>query len=123
MLIEHMSKGYSYETFGASVDVSRSVVYDWEKVHPAFLDAKRVAFDKCQLWWEQQGQTGLFEEKEGPKLNASIWIFNMKNRFQWKDRQESTQTIDQTVRHENPAAKELLAEIKSLFKTGIGERK
>lgn len=85
MLIEHMSKGFSYETFAATIGTSRQTLYNWEKQYEEFLYTKRIAFDQCQLFWETQGIKGLHSDKEGPNLQASLWMFNMKARFRWKD--------------------------------------
>lgn len=38
----------------------------------------------CEVWWERQGRK-MTVEGQG---NATVWIFNMKNRFGWRDRQE-----------------------------------
>lgn len=43
--------------------------------------------DLCQVWWERQGRKMSAGESEG---NATTWIFNMKNRFGWKDKSEIT---------------------------------
>ena len=96
MLVAHMSSGLSYETFGATIDVSRAVVYDWEKTHPEFLDAKTVGVEKCQIFWEQKGIDHLINHKDGPALNSTVWVFNMKNRFKWRDQPEQTVKIVQT---------------------------
>lgn len=95
-LIEHMSTGLSYESFASVAGVNRSVLYDWESVFPEFLEAKEAAFGQCLLFWEQAGIDGLYNTVEmdengkaikSKALNATIWIFNMKNRFKWRDRQ------------------------------------
>jgi hypothetical protein len=87
MLIKHMSQGYSYETFGAIVDVDRDTLYHWEKLFKDFSDAKRKAFLKCQHFWEKQGIDCLITPK-GITFASSSWIFNMKARFKWKDGNE-----------------------------------
>lgn len=84
MLLEHMSEGFSYETFAAKIDTCRQTLYNWEKEYPEFLDTKRIAIEKCQLWWEKRGMD-LYSSKEGPNLQASLWMFQMKARFRWKD--------------------------------------
>lgn len=40
------------------------------------------AQDACNVWWERLGRK-LSADGGG---NAAIWIFNMKNRFGWRDR-------------------------------------
>lgn len=83
-LIEHMSNGYSYESFAGVISSSRAVLYKWEKAHPEFVDAKKKAIDKCLLFWEKIGIENLFGVK-GSYFNVGIWVFNMKNRFGWSD--------------------------------------
>lgn len=83
-LIDHMSRGLSYESFSAEIDTCRTTLYNWERQFPEFLDAKKIAMDKCQAWWEKKGMD-MYSSKEGPNLQASIWIFNMKARFRWRD--------------------------------------
>lgn len=82
-----MSEGYSFETFAAEVDTCKETIYAWTRKHPEFLDAKKRAEAKCQKWWEAQGRAGLFCGKD-EKFNATVWIFNMKNRFYWRDAKE-----------------------------------
>ena len=38
----------------------------------------------CEVWWERTGR-GMATGADG---NATVWIFNMKNRFGWRDKQE-----------------------------------
>jgi len=40
--------------------------------------------DLCQVWWERQGR----KMTTGADGNATVWIFNMKNRFSWHDKQQ-----------------------------------
>ena len=95
LLINHMEQGYSYESFGGIVRVSKQTLYNWEKAHPEFLDAKNVGVSLSLFYWEKVGKDGLYNEciksDEGSvvnrSINATIWIFNMKNRFKWRDKQ------------------------------------
>jgi transposase len=96
MLINHMREGLSYEAFGGVVGASKQTLYDWEKRHPEFIDAKRVGETQSLLYWEKVGRDGLYHEviKDADgctvnrSINATIWIFNMKNRFKWRDKSE-----------------------------------
>jgi hypothetical protein len=101
-LIDHMSMGYSFESFAPHVDVHRDTLYEWVKVHPEFSDAKKIAFDKNLLFWETQGIEGLYTEtiydedgniQKTKSINSTIWIFNMKNRHAWRDRQKDESDV------------------------------
>jgi hypothetical protein len=93
LLIEHMSKGFSFESFAGLVKVARSTIYEWVDKNPDFSDAKKVAEEQCRLFWEKTALEGL-QVQTGPgaiNLNTTMWIFQMKNRFpkEWRDRQQT----------------------------------
>lgn len=87
-LIEHMAKGLPYETFAAEIGCCRATLYNWEKEHDEFLDAKKRGRDLGYKWWISEGMRGLWQDKEGPFLNNTVWIFAMKNMFNWRDNPE-----------------------------------
>jgi hypothetical protein len=87
-LIDHMAKGYSFEAFGGVVGVARDRVYEWAKKHPDFAEAKEIGLAQNLMYFEKQGNMGLWEDKDGPKLNNTLWVFNMKNRHGWTDRKD-----------------------------------
>ena len=95
MLLEHMEKGYSFEAFAGVAGVSKQTLYDWAKAHPEFLDAKEIGTGKAQVFWEGLGINHVISQSENAagiggssrSLNASAWIFNIKNRFGWRDKQ------------------------------------
>jgi hypothetical protein len=82
-LLIHAKSGLSFETFAAECSVDRDTLYEWAKKHKEFSDTKKRADAICQKWWERIGQAGLSGKIKG--FNAAIWIFNMKNRFHWRD--------------------------------------
>lgn len=49
-----------------------------------FRRTVKAAQDLCAVWWERVGR-GMATGNDG---NATVWIFNMKNRFGWRDKQE-----------------------------------
>lgn len=85
MLIKHMAQGFSFDSFAAEIDVCDDTLYEWAKVHPAFSDAKKIATQKSRKFWESAGIEGLFSHPKGPVLNTGAWIFNMRNRFGWRN--------------------------------------
>lgn len=84
MLITHMSEGMSYESFAGKIGAYKQTLYNWEKSQPTFLDAKREAWEKSRYFWEKIGVGGAVGKVNG--FNVTAWIFNMKNRFGWRDR-------------------------------------
>lgn len=96
LLIQHMAEGLSFEAFGGVVGVCARTLYDWEHAHPEFLQAKKNGETLCRLYWEKVGRDGLYNEviKDNDgctvtrSINATLWIFNMKNRFKWRDKSE-----------------------------------
>lgn len=88
MLVEHMSKGYSFEAFGAVVYAGKETLYIWLKEYPFFANAKKVGESLSRLFWEGQAINNLLFYKDGQQIQPAIWIFNMRNRFGWTDRQE-----------------------------------
>lgn len=99
-----MATGLSFEAFAALIRVNRDTIYEWEKVHPEFAEAKKIASSANLLFWEKLGIDHIINESESfgdgisksKSLNASIWIFNMKNRFKWRDKQPE-ESSDVTV--------------------------
>jgi len=93
-LITWMGKGLSFESFAGDVDVDRDTVYEWAKAHEEFADAKRKGSAKSQAFWEKMGVAG--SSGQLPNFKTGAWVFNMKNRFSWRDKQEVAVTGDLT---------------------------
>ena len=94
LLIDHMAEGYSFESFAGIVKTCKQTIYSWAEAHPEFLDAKKRGFAEAQVMWEKLGMEGV----KGGNINPTMWIFNMKNRFQWSDRQQvETTNIEPVV--------------------------
>lgn len=96
MLVEHMKTGLSFESFAAVIAVNQDTLHEWAKVHSAFSEAKKDAYALNLLFWEQHGIDGLYNKStfdresgisETRSLNSTVWIFNMKNRHKWRDKQ------------------------------------
>lgn len=83
-----MAQGYSFEAFAGKLGVSKVTLYSWAKENPEFLNAKDIAFERSRHFWEKKAIDHAVEYKDGPKLNNTAWVFNMKNRFGWRDKIE-----------------------------------
>lgn len=69
---------------------SNDLWYRWLKEEPEFSEAVNLGHKLCEAWWQNMGRTNLHQEQDGPKFNSTLWYMNMKNRFAWSDRQETT---------------------------------
>jgi hypothetical protein len=100
MVIDHMAKGLSFESFAGVIEVSRDSLYEWAKQHREFSDAKKIGTSKSLLYWEQLGLDGATGNNSNGVyyFSASTWIFSMKNRFRWSDRHElSVEEVKPTI--------------------------
>ena len=119
-LIEHMEKGYSFDCFGASKEcikaigsrICRDTLYQWAETHPDFSYAKKLSSDASRLHWEGLAVDFIVEERKelvdqstgrvkvfsAKKLNTGIWVINMKNRFKWTDRLETTHEVGKNLK-------------------------
>ncbi len=87
LLIEHMKEGYSLDSFAGKVEVNQDTIYEWLKKYEEFKIAKEYGLSLSLLWWESKGMEGMTGRIIG--FNPTLWIFNMKNRFKWKDVHET----------------------------------
>ena len=83
-LIDHMSKGLSFESFAGVIGVSRSVIYDWTHAQATFLDAKMKGEQKRLLFYERIGIQGMAGKL--PSFNATTYVWMTKNMCNWRDR-------------------------------------
>ena len=109
-IVEFMSQGYSIEAFAGLIGVTKSTLYLWIKEHPEFSDAKTLGEAKSQLYFERIGNEHLVNVKDGPQLNTSFWIFNMKNRFKWRDNMDIKSDVTFTDKDAAKMTKEQLIE-------------
>ncbi len=98
LLVEHMAKGLSFDSFAAITEVALSTMYVWLKTHASFQEAYDLACNKYLMFWETMGVYYLIEGRavKGPdgkeitksteKINAGLYKFNMINRFEkWRN--------------------------------------
>lgn len=90
MLINEMANGISMEAFAGIISITKKTLYEWFKEYPEFAEAKEIGIEKSRLFWEKLGITNIISESEkgfSRSINSAVWVFNMKNRFGWRDKQ------------------------------------
>lgn len=86
MLVQHMSKGFSFSTFGAVVNVTRATLHNWCNNYPEFAEAKELGNEKAKEFFESALLTKLagIEFSDSVDLKNSeltAIIFALKTRF------------------------------------------
>lgn len=90
-VIELGKRGKSITQIACTLQVDKTTVYEWVKVHPEFSHALSRARQEAQGWYEDIGQTGIFAEG----FNASTWAKQVSCRF--PDDYRDTSNVNQNV--------------------------
>lgn len=72
-----------------ALDIVKDTFYAWVKQYPEFSDAYKKGIEKSEAWWTRLGRGGAMGSV---KIQPATFCFNMKNRFNWKDRIETEHT-------------------------------
>lgn len=83
-VIETMATGLSLTAFAGEIGVSRDTVNEWQRVHPEFSDAVKVAKAKRTLALER----GMLTAESGPAVTARIFALKNADPEEWRDRKE-----------------------------------
>jgi hypothetical protein len=87
-VIELMRDGASKHEVAADLGIAWQTFLNWQKDgrFPEFMDAVSRGELLSQAWWERAGRSAVMGTISG--FNAASWIFNMKNRFGWRDKHD-----------------------------------
>jgi len=69
-----------------ALHVSDDLFERWLKEEPEFSLAVKAGRQASEAWWTRLGREGA---KAATGINPTVWIFNMKNRFGWRDKRET----------------------------------
>jgi hypothetical protein len=83
LLLQHMSRGFSFESFAAICSVTRRSIYQWEEDYPIFSHTKKAAESLRFYFWESIGIKAIKGQIKNFPVPA--WIFTMKNVCKWRD--------------------------------------
>jgi hypothetical protein len=70
-LVAHMDRGFSFESFAATIDVGRSTLYHWMKQYSEFADAQDRGIAKYINYWENIARDGY------GSMPPSMWRWHM----------------------------------------------
>ncbi|QZA71246.1 terminase small subunit [Pseudomonas phage AH02] len=78
-------EGCSDVEIRAEFGISDDLWYRWIAEDEEFSRTYKLSKAACHAKWEEMGRKMAFGQVEG---NPTTWIFNMKNRFNWRDKQD-----------------------------------
>lgn len=74
--------------------ISNDLWYRLIDEEPEFSETVKRCDKLCESWWAKLGRQGANGSAD---INPTTWIFNMKNRFGWRDKQELSGNEDQPL--------------------------
>lgn len=77
-----------------------------------FQRAEKERQALCAVWWERQGRR-MTTDGQG---SAAVWVFNMKNRFGWRDRIEQDNVSSDGSMTPKPAVQVTAEELRDVLK-------
>ena len=106
VVVECCEKGMRDAEIAKFLKVAVTTLRLWEKNHEEFRLAMEYGRTLHDAFWEEQGRTNL----DSKTFNCRLWEVNVKNRMNWRDRQDVNlggQTDNPIVALDSPeAAKE-----------------
>lgn len=82
---DSLAQGFSKEATAGKLGITKETLYQWVANKVDFSDAIKEGEALSQRWWEDKGREACMDGQ----INATVWSMNMKNRFGWKDKQET----------------------------------
>jgi|SRR5690606_1170888 len=100
IVMELSSEGASIIELSVELGISRDTFYALSEREPEFSDTIKKCKDLSEAWWTKQGRVNL----QNKDFNFTGWYMNMKNRFNWKDKQD----VDMNAKVESVNLKDLV---------------
>lgn len=105
-VINWMYQGHSKTEVAYLLKISKETLYQWVKEYPEFSDAIKKGVNFAEGWWKINGTQNI----DNKDFNSTLWYMNMKNRFGWADKQETSHSGEVSFRDNTSKARETLDE-------------
>jgi len=111
-MLPFFAQGMDVPEVAKELGISKRSFYRYIEQHEEFAQAYEDGKAMSEAWWHKQGRLAVSDPEH--KINATIWIFAMKNKFGWRDKQDlehsgpnggpiqSKQTIEWTIQPVKP---------------------
>lgn len=111
-LLEAYGEGASDVEIARLLKITMARFYELMEEHPAFADFVERGRTLAQAWWYEKGRTSLWDKS----FNTALWNFQMKNRFGWADKVDTSDTTDKDPANLDQAKGQLQQALKRLAK-------
>lgn len=97
-VIDMMAEGCCIAEVCAKLLITQDTFHRWVKSKKDFSESYGIGRQLSEGWWSKLGRGGAMGQVP---INSPTWIFNMKNRFNWKDKTttEHEGEVDVNVNH------------------------
>lgn len=89
-LPDMFKNGEDVAEVATKLGISRQTFYQWLDMFPEFAEAYALGKQHSEAWWSRLGRAGAAGQVQ---IQPTVWIFNMKNKFGWKDKIETSEEI------------------------------
>lgn len=89
VLAERFRGGESLAEVCVAIGICKMSFYKACDISPEFKTAYSKGQEYSEAWWTKLGRAGAAGKVN---IQPATWVFNMKNRFKWKDRVETEHT-------------------------------
>ena len=94
-LADMYKNGESLAEVCAELGICKNSYYKACKISEEFMNSDTRGKQLSEAWWSKLGRAGAAGKVS---IQPTVWQFNMKNRFDWRDKVDSTN--DHTVKGE-----------------------
>lgn len=95
------------------LDITISDFYRLVQDNPSFAKFVEKGRTVSQAWWYEKARRNLWSKE----FNTTLWNFNMKNRYGWADKIDTSDTTDKDPVNLDEARAQLQTALKRLSKT------
>lgn len=81
-LLEKFGEGWSIAEVLVGLGVTQKVHARLRRDHEEYDQAFEDGMVLSEAWWVRQGRENILNNRS---FNVGIWVFNLKNRFGWRD--------------------------------------
>jgi hypothetical protein len=85
-ILPYFEQGMDVPEVAKELGISKRSFYRYIEQHEEFKEAYEEGKALSEAWWLKQGREAVSNPEH--KINATIWIFAMKNKFGWRDKQD-----------------------------------